>query len=201
MEILKMPVLANQYYSVVNEKKYIFLHHTSGSNAASAVAYWNSKPDRVATPYIIERSGEIFETFDPKYWAYALGVKGGTLLEKASIHIELVAWGGLSTKEGKFFTYTGKEIKGQDVTFLKEPWRGYSYFHKYTDEQIESLHLLLDRLRSNFFIPHNIINRNNFWQFRDFKTLPHGIWSHTTVRKDKSDICPQDNLVEMVKNL
>lgn len=198
-----LPVLPNQYYTGIFPKKFIFLHHTSGASAASAVSWWNTKPDRVSTPFIIERDGTIFQTFDEKYWAYALGVKGATAMEKSSIHIELVSWGGLNynDSERKFLTYTKHEIPDNEVVLLPFSWRGYKAFHCYTDPQIESLRQLIVELRKEFNIPHNTENREKFWEFRQFQKVPPGIWSHTTVREDKSDIFPQPSLIQMVQTL
>src|SRR5690242_21254943 len=33
-----------------------------------------------------------------------------------------------------------------------------------------------------------------------WRTLPSGIWSHTTVRKDKQDIFPDPNLISMLRS-
>lgn len=196
MVIQKLPVLPNQYYMGIYKKKFIFLHHTAGSSAASAIAHWNSAPDHIATPYIIERDGTIFETFDPKYWAYALGVKGATSMEKASIHIELVSWGGLTVKNGKSYSYTGKEIKPEETVALN--WRGSKVYHQYSLEQGIALKQLLDKLCKDFGIPRIAIPK--FWEYQDPFKLEPGIWSHTTVRKDKQDIQPQPDLVNMVLN-
>lgn len=196
MVIQKLPVLPNQYYTGIYKKKFIFLHHTAGSSAASAVAHWNSKPDRIATPYIIERDGTIYETFDPKYWAYALGVKGATSMEKASIHIELVSWGGLTVKNGKFYSYTGKEIRLEEQVSLN--WRGSKVYHEYTEAQVNALKELLSKLCMDFGIPRSTVPK--FWEYQNPFKLEPGIWSHTTVRKDKQDIQPQIDLVNMVLN-
>ena len=57
--IKKLPVLSGQYYHEKQTKTHIFLHHTAGGSAASSVAHWNSKPDHIATAYIIDRDGTI----------------------------------------------------------------------------------------------------------------------------------------------
>lgn len=206
MEIKKPPValLENQYYKQTQMKDYIFLHHTAGLNVKSIIEWWNSKPDHIATPYLIDRDGSIYELFDPHYWSYALGVKGGTSMEKASIHIELVSLGQLY-KLGTEYRGIGKKlVDPSEVYTLPSDFRGSRYYHRYTDEQIASLEWLLKKLMKDFGIkkqPENLLA--GFWDYREpFKeAFTEGIWSHTSVRKDKSDIHPQTNLINMVYNL
>lgn len=194
----KIPLAADQYYQAVNPKKYIFLHHTAGGSAAGAIAGWSSNPENVATPYVIERSGDIYECYDPKFWAYSLGVKGMTSMEKAAIPIEIVSYGNLTNKNDKWFTYTNRELPASEV--IEIDFRGYKAYQKYSDAQIKALSELLPYLIDRFKIKLQG-DRTKFWEYRDPSTLPTGIWSHTTVRKDKVDIFPQQNLIDLVYGL
>jgi len=193
-KISKIPLKDNQYYQSVYPKKHIFLHHTAGGSAASSVAHWASNPDHIATPYIIDRDGTIYECFSPQFWAYHLGVKGNGQIEKSSIGIEICSYGGL--KDDK--TYTGKIIPKDKQA--KCDFRGYQYWEAYTPEQIAALKLLLPYLLDRFKITPQI-DRKDFWEYKNPSTLPPGIYSHTTVRKDKIDVFPQKELVEIVYNL
>lgn len=194
----KIPLKSDQYYQAAFAKKFLFLHHTAGSTASGAMASWAADPARIATPYVIDRDGTIYETYDPKYWAYHLGVKGMTSMEKASIGIEIVSWGQLLLKNGKYITYTGRVVPIEEVSKVK--WRGFDYYHEYTPEQIASLRVLIPYLMERFKIPLQP-NRNNFWEYQNPATLPAGIWSHTTVRRDKVDIFPQPEITELVLGL
>lgn len=193
-DIKKLPLPLNQYYQGVYTKKHIILHHTAGGSAASSVSHWASNPDHIATPYIIDRDGTIYETFDPKYWAYHLGVKGNTAIEKSSIGIEICSYGAL--KNG--LTYTGKLIPEDKRVAVH--FRGEKSWEAYTPEQIESLAQLIPYLCEKFKITLQT-DRKDFWEYRDPSKLPPGIWSHSTVRKDKIDIAPQPAIVEMVYGL
>lgn len=197
--ISKLPLNPNQYYPVKTKKEYIFLHHTAGGSAASSVAHWASNPDHIATPYIIDRDGTIYECYSPDFWAYHLGVKGNSAIEKASIGIEICSYGAL--KDGKtngYKTYTGKMIPYEKVA--KVDFRGESFWEAYTPEQITALKSLLPYLLDRFKITPQI-DRKDFWEYKNTSTLPPGIYSHTTVRKDKIDIFPQKELVELVYSL
>lgn len=193
-----IPLASNQYYQGVYTKKYIFLHHTAGGSAASSISGWAQTPEHIATPYVIDRDGTIYECFDPKYWAYSLGVKGQTSLEKATIAIEIASYGALTEKNGKLFTYTNREIPADKA--VRVDFRGQKIWEAYTAEQIEALKQLLPYLIDKFKIPIQA-DRNNFWEYKNPATLPPGIYSHSTVRKDKIDIFPQQGLVDLVKAL
>lgn len=203
--IKKIPLKENQYYQGINKKTHIFLHHTAGGSAASSIAHWASNPEHIATPYVIDRDGTIYECFSPKFWSYHLGVKGNSAIEKDSIGIEICSYGALEEKGGKFFTYTGKEMPPEKIVKLDTPFRPGSkykgiYWEAYTVEQIAALSQLLPYLIDRFKIPIQA-NRENFYEYQNPAKLPTGIWSHSTVRKDKIDIFPQPSLVEMVNSL
>jgi N-acetyl-anhydromuramyl-L-alanine amidase AmpD len=193
--ISKIPLKENQYYQGIYTKKYIILHHTAGGSAASSIGGWAATPEHIATPYVIDRDGTIYECYDPKYWAYSLGVKGATFLEKAAIPIEIANYGALD-KTGK--TYTGKIIAPEKT--VKVDFRGQSNWEAYTPQQILSLKWLLPFLIKQFGITPQA-DRSKFWEYQDPFKLPMGIYSHTTVRKDKIDIFPQKEIIELVQSL
>lgn len=199
--IRSIPLKDDQYYQGVYKKDKIILHHTAGGSVAGAVSSWAADARRVATPYIIERSGDIYECFPPEMWAYHLGVKISKTkeLEQSSIGIEIVAYGQLTKKNGKWFTYTNREMLPPSEV-IEIDFRGFKAYQKYSDAQIKALAELLPYLVDRFKIPLQT-DRAKFWEWRDPFTLPPGIWSHTTVRKDKVDVFPQKELVELVYGL
>lgn len=83
------------YIPVETKKSLIVLHHTVGGSAKSTIDYWRSDPGRIATACVVERDGNIFEVFDPKFWAFHLGLKGTNgAVDKRSIGIEIASEGG-----------------------------------------------------------------------------------------------------------
>lgn len=196
--VKQIPLASNQYYQGIYQKKYIVLHHTAGGSAASSIAGWAATPQHIATPYVIDRDGTIYECFNPKFWAYSLGVKGQTALEKATIAIEIASYGALTEKGGKLLTYTNKEIPADKAVSVD--FRGQKIWEAYTPEQIAALKQLLPYLIDKFKIPVQS-DRSNFWEYKNPATLPPGIYSHSTVRKDKIDIFPQKEIVDLVTSL
>ena len=212
MEIKKVSFPENQYYKVEMPKKIIVLHHTvSGEGVEGDINWWKQTTERVGTPYIIGRDGVITQIFEDKYWIHHLGIKvaqlkqfGSTVtndrLNQLSIGIELDSWGGLVKKNGKWYNFTGGEIKPENVFEVPKGYRGYYAFEKYTDKQIASLKELLVDLIGRYGIPKTY--RENMFDFNENAVKgTHGIWSHTSFRPDKSDIYPDPRLITMLKSL
>lgn len=161
MEIIKHHLDSSEYIKEVHKKKQIILHHTAGSHRADwTIDFWNIDRNssggriRVATSYVIGGKsivdgnttfdGKIYEAFEDKYWAYALGVNGGTQLEKNSIQIEICNYGSLTlSKNGQFYTYVNSVVPEEDVIELSQPFKSSKYYHKYTDAQLDTLRLLI----------------------------------------------------------
>ena len=160
-KIKQVPLNESQYYKQEVTKKQIVLHHTAGnSSAVNTIQNWNSDDrGRIATCVAISGpgnkvspDGEIAQAFSSKHWAYHLGVKQEvfrawkvpyTELDKHSIGIEICNWGQLDLENGKYINYVDREVPANQVTKLDKPYKGYTYFHKYSDAQIQSVKNLL----------------------------------------------------------
>jgi N-acetyl-anhydromuramyl-L-alanine amidase AmpD len=156
----------NQYYKTQFTKKQIYLHHTAGNADAKNVFHgWKSDTQRIGTCVSISGKGkntidgEIIQGFSSKFWAYHLGVKTKYFqamelpykeLDKYSVGIEICNWGQLTLKDGKFYNYVNREVT--DVIELDQPFKGYKYYHNYTDAQIESTRQLLKLWESRYGI-------------------------------------------------
>jgi N-acetyl-anhydromuramyl-L-alanine amidase AmpD len=208
-----------EYIESTSKKKTIYLHHTAGGSRPDWVSSsWdrddkNGKPYRVATAYIIGRrassngdatfDGKVFRAFDDKYWAFHLGVSGTNgKYDKNSIGIEVCNYGYCKVVDGKFINYVNREIPANEVVDLGKEFRGYRYWEKYTDEQIESLRKLLVYLMDKYDIEieHQIYD----WDWFDYdkdKLEGEGLRTHVQVRKDKTDMFPQKELIDMLNSL
>ena len=183
---------SDKYYQEQCDKNLIVLHHTVSGSANSTFNWWNNQKKHIATSYIIVRDGTIYEIFKPEYWAFHLGLKGTHgIHDRRSIGIEIVCWGGLREAEGKLYRFdkieSKYEFRGEYYKCSKK-YRGYSYFEKYIDLQINSVIKLTDYLIDKFNIPrqtpldHLSFNR----ALSDFE----GVIGHHHVRPDKSDLHP-----------
>ncbi len=217
--VIQQSLLAdNEYVKKQTKKDTIVIHHTAGGHhPVWTVNSWGrDNRGRIATAYTIgSRSitngdssvdGLIVMAFDPKYWAWHLGVKGTNgVLDAKSIGIEICNYGPIKLgKDGKYYNWVNKPVPASEVYDLGFLWRGYRYFHRYTDAQIESLRHLLLFLSQEYGID---IRANQPWSAASFETSKTalsgapGLWTHVNYRKDKSDCHPQPELIAMLNSL
>lgn len=199
----KYALPASQYFAREFPKDMIVLHFTAGSNAAGAYNAWISSPLEVATAYLVERDGTIFECFHPKYWAYHLGISGaanaGYRHDKRSIGIEIVNVGPLSEDKANpnQLNWWPNEYrtkwctKGQGGNFLAASYRQYHYYATYPDPQIAAVKGLVDQLCSQFSIPKRmpLAGKRTEFDMRYFSTFS-GVATHQNFRADKFDVGP-----------
>lgn len=199
-----------QYIKQVFTKDKVFIHYTvSGPDAKKVIKYWDGNSARIATAFVIsgrgEEDGKVYEAHNPDYWSYHLGVKGSKgKLDKHSVGIEICAWGRLTKKGDKFYNAYGGEVPADEVYSLDEKWRGREYYHAYSDKQIESLEKLLLWIVKEYKIPVQDIDFNIDWaEYSDtvVKERTPGIWTHTTVRKDKQDTYPDQRIFDMLNRI
>jgi N-acetyl-anhydromuramyl-L-alanine amidase AmpD len=200
----------NQYFAEVAPKTQVYLHHTAGNGNAEGVSkYWNGNDSRIATAFIIGENGTIVQCFSSKHWAWHLGidqedfVRNGAKysnLNKTSVGIEVCNWGYLTKKGDKYYNYAGGVVNPSYVTELETPFKGYKYWYKYSDAQIESLRQLIVYLCETYNIPKEY--RSEIWAIdkEAFKGTK-GIFTHNSVRKDKSDMYPCPKVIKMLENL
>jgi len=200
----------NQYFAESSPKTQIYLHHTAGNGNAEGVSrYWNGNDSRIATAFIIGENGTIVQCFSSKHWAWHLGIdqedfaRNGAKysnLNKLSVGIEVCNWGYLKKKGDKYYNYAGGVVNPSYVTELETPYKGYKYWYKYSDAQIESLRQLVEYLCETYDIPKDY--RSEIWSIdkEAFKGAK-GIFTHNSVRKDKSDMYPDPRVIKMLQNL
>jgi N-acetyl-anhydromuramyl-L-alanine amidase AmpD len=202
-----------------------FIHHTAGwDNPFNTVSNWNrDKRGRVATQYCIggtnvkgkaaKYDGVVVECFPNNYLGWHLGKVGNFKISKMSGGVELNNFGYLTKKGDKYYTYVNTEVKSEFVCDLGYKFRGHQYWHAYSDKQIESLRLLILHLKDIYpkmdlvnGIPKLLkegVHPKDAFEFNEdaYNAKQFGLWSHTSVRKDKYDCFPQPELVEMLKAL
>jgi len=215
----------DEFIKKETKKNTIWLHHTAGGSRPDwTIGSWekdfekdkdgNKKPLRVGTHFVIGRSssskddktwdGKILRAIDDKYWAYHLGIsKKSEELNSKSISIEICNYGPLTKgKDGRFYSYVNKPINDEDVCELETEFRGYKYWEKYTDFQIESLRKLIIYLSTRWGIEIEKGIYNTEWFEYDDKWFSlGGLRTHTQVRKDKFDLFPQPELIEMLNTI
>lgn len=172
------------------------------------------KPLKVGTHFVIGRrsstsndtdwDGKILRAFDEKFWAYHLGISKNSLnLNSKSLAIELCNYGPLTLKgDGTFYNYVNKPIRENEVVELSKPFRGELYWEKYTDMQLENLRKLILFLSEKWGIEYEKGIYNEDWfEYNDKWFSLGGLRTHTQVRKDKFDLFPQPELIQVLNSL
>jgi N-acetyl-anhydromuramyl-L-alanine amidase AmpD len=206
----------DEYIKEKTLKDTIWLHHTAGSSRPDwTIGGWEKDElKKVATHFVIGRKsssenhsiwdGKILKAFDDKYWAYHLGVNENNLeLNSKSISIEVCNYGQLNLgKDGRFYNYINKPINNEDVVELSTPFRGYKYYEKYTDCQLDSLRKLIIYLKKRWNIEiESGIYTEEWFDYNDKWFTTGGLRTHTQVRKDKFDMFPQPELIQMLNSI
>lgn len=213
------------YFREVQTKKQIFLHHSvSHPNPTDVIENWRNKGPRVGAclciagkPYSKAASykdGQIYSVFPSKYWAMHLNTHVSTnevpskykdrfhtrYLEKSSIAIMVCNAGALSWENGKFYTVYRTTVPEDQVIEYVDKFRNHRFYHKYSENQIESIGKLLVYLCEIYTIPN--IYQADMWDVSDraLRGTP-GIFTHVSVRSDVSDMHPQPELIEMLSDL
>jgi N-acetyl-anhydromuramyl-L-alanine amidase AmpD len=213
----------DEYISDPTDKFYVFLHHTAGGHDPYAtIRGWNNDVrGRIATQFVVgnkstrgdaTHDGTVVECFPDEGWAYHLGKNNSALLHPHSIGIEICNYGWLEARGGGFYTYVNSELPDDQVLDLGFEFRGYRYYHKYTEAQIESVHRLLqeisrrhEQVNLRAGLPEWLATQSPAEAF-EFKEEANdgevrGILTHSNTRKDKTDCSPQPLLVDMLRRL
>jgi hypothetical protein len=205
-------------YKIQND--YVFLHHTAGnSNPFATIDSWGRDDrGRVATEFVL--GGQNHKTGDDRYdgvmvqafpegcQGFHLGRTGSLYMNKHSVGLEICAMGYL-TEDYK--TYVGSQAIKSQVSKLEEPFRKRIYYHRYSNKQIEATKkwLLYIANRDNIDIDQGLIPwikkfgpTKAFGFHQDaYEGKVKGLLSHCNVRKDKTDVFPQPELVDMLLSI
>jgi len=219
MRLTQTSFPANQYIAEEHPKVQIYLHHTAGNaNPFATFTGWASNQERIATCVAIGGKpgananwidGEVVQGFSSKFWAYHLGLKESTFqkfnlpyksLDKISIGIEICNWGQLTVRDNKFINYVGGEVNPNDVCHLDQPYKGFRYFHNYTDAQIEAVKDLLLLWKQRYGI--DLTYNEDIWDVTPRALRgENGVFTHNSVRTDKVDVYPHPKLIQMLESL
>jgi hypothetical protein len=199
-------------------KEYIFLHHTAGwHNPYNCIDQWG-RDDRgaVATEFVLggpsvkgndnKYDGVMVQAFPEGGYGWHLGKNGSQHMHTHSVAVEVCNFGYIVN--GK--TYAGTLVDNSQIVTLKKPFRGYKTWHKYSDAQIEALRKWIlwiaerDNIDVRAGLPSLIKQKGaDAFEFNEdaYYGRVKGLWTHTNTRKDKFDMFPQDELLDMLISL
>ena len=192
---------ADQFVGEKQAKDLIVLHFTAGGSVEGAYQSWLSTQERVATAYLVDLDGHIYEVFDPTFWACHLGVAAahnpGYRQDKRSIGIEIVNWGGLKLDPGEQLNCWPKQYRtrycgaNEKARYVGKSFRGIDYFAAFPEAQQAAVCRLTRSLCDQFAIPKQIPSdaqrdRLDWSYYENYK----GVASHQNFHAEKTDIGP-----------
>ena len=188
------------------------MHFTMGYLKGDVAALTRSNY-HVSVPFLIARSGVIYNLFPSVYWSYHLGEgavgRNGTR-SKASIGIEISNIGPLTSSGSNPLTIYSKSSQrqvycagGETGYYVEAAYRGWEYLATFTDAQYESLIVLLRYLTGRYGILRKFLPASKRYTTSDETAHFRGIVSHVNFRaKGKTDIGPAfdwDRVIEGVR--
>ncbi len=194
-----------EYFHSGRPKTGIALHHTVGGSARSTFRWWRDDGHIIGTAYLIARDGTIHEVFDPHAWAWQFGLKWPReqklQFEKRFIGIEIASEGGLIESDGNLYCFdriSERTRKNRSEVFDNEKdYRGYRYFDKYEDAQVDSVVALINDLCQEFNIKKQL--PSDYLDFHGEKLADfEGVIGHVNVRTDKSDPAPDNSFWQRI---
>lgn len=218
-------LMVNKYFLPTGEykegptkKEYLFLHHTAGwNNPYNTVDGW-AKDNRgtIATEFVLggrsvrgnddRYDGELVQCLPEGGYGWHLGKNGSQYMHTHSVAIEICNFS--YAVDGK--TYVGTPIAEDQIVTLPRKFRNYNQWHAYSDKQIETLKLFILWIanRDSIDVRDGLvaeIKKNGAKAFEFNKNAYNGkikgMWTHTNTRKDKFDLFPQPNLIDMLTSL
>ena len=198
--------------------EWVFLHHTAGwHNPYKCIDSWGrDNRGAVATEFVLggpsikgndeTYDGEMVQAFPEGNYGWHLGKNGSQKMHVNSVAIEVCNFGWI--KDGK--TYAGTKADESQIVTLARDFRGYKTWHKYSDRQIEAIRLWLlwiaerDGIDIRAGLPALIKEKGaEAFEFNEdaYYGKIKGLWTHTNTRKDKVDMFPQQELMDMLVSL
>jgi len=201
----------NNYKREDVNKSQIYLHHTAGGPSGEQVyQFWQSDAVPVATSVVISRDGTIIQGFHSQYWAFHLGLSNKHFadmsvpyknLDRTSIGIELCSYGWAKYENGQYLNYVNGKINKADIVELETPYKGYKFWQGYTEAQIQSVCELLELWKTRYGIDIKYRPEQMWSVNKKALSGENGLFTHNSVRGDKSDVFPDINLIKSLKTL
>jgi hypothetical protein len=217
LEIIKHYMPEGTYFKGPVPKNWIFLHHTAGWENPYQVADMWARDNRgnVATEFILggpsvkngntKFDGELIQCFPEGGYGWHTGT-GNSIMHRNSVAIEVCNMGQIVN--GK--TYVNTPADPSQIVKLSKPFRGFQFWHRYSDAQILTLKRWIQFTANKYnidprvgLIQHIKAKGADGFDVLDLAKAGStpGLYSHTNVIRGKVDMFPQQELIDMLLSL
>lgn len=178
----------SNYYKEEYTKKQIVIGHTSRKDMYHYSSWknrHNGKYKKTAA-YTIDKDGKVYEHYDPKYYSEYVSLHD---MGPFTIPIALsnVGWVQRDNLNDRYYDWLGHNYILEDDDIVKQRWRNKEHWVKYTDEQLQSLRNLTDKLCNDFEIKNDCIGHTVFNEDVD---IYEGITFKSNYYQEATDISP-----------
>lgn len=200
LNIESYPLKRGQWFPESTAKKYVVWHGTAGrtrdtpaagrpGRATTSIDGWNLNAERVGAPYLVDRDGTIYKTFDDSGWIYHLGLHGTNgRYDRQSVAIEFGNELALTLHADRLYAF-GVETPNTVYTgpFVAQKWRGGQFFAQLDEAQVDAgIALTLDVCRRHKIDPAFYYPSTTYDFPRCFEIAT--IVCHSNCREDKTDL-------------
>lgn len=217
LEIKKHYMIPGTYFPGPVKKQWIFLHHTAGwENPYQVIDMWaRDNRGNVATEFVlggqsvrdgnIKFDGELVQAFPEGGYGWHTGT-GNSVMHRNSVAIEVCNMGQIVNGR----TYVSTPADPKQIVKLAKPFRGFQFWHRYSDAQITVLKQWILFIAEKY----NIDPRVGLVEYVRAKgadgfdvldlaraNSTPGMYSHTNVLRGKVDMFPQQELIDMLLSL
>jgi N-acetylmuramoyl-L-alanine amidase len=141
-KFIDIPAHPSPNFGGVIEPQYLVIHYTANGSLAETIRHFNKRSSQVSAHIVIDRDGTVAQcvSFDREAWHCGISRWDDLVgMNRYTIGIELVNWGRLKMREGRYFSWAGEEISQSQTVWLPRKVDGKSYFwHTYTDAQVHA---------------------------------------------------------------
>ena len=211
MNITNYPLNAGQWVATATPKRWVVWHATEGRTSAtpykgqpgkatSSIDDWNSSPQRIGAPWLVDRDGTIFRAFDDSEWIAHLGIKNtNNKYDRASVGIEIANEGLLKEANNQLYAFdvvsTNTKYTGKNFVL---PWRNGRFWAKLDEAQVDATIELTVDICSQFSIdPVFYYPSTKFDYPACFEKAT--ILCHSNCREDKTDLILEEWVWDKIK--
>jgi hypothetical protein len=217
LSIKKYWMAEGTYFKGPVPKDWIFLHHTAGGPNPYQVADMWARDNRgnVATEYILggqsvdgksaKLDGELIQCFPDNGYGWHTGT-GNSVMHRNSVAIEVCCMGQIVN--GK--TYVNTPADPSQVIKLAKPFRGFQYWHNYSEAQLKTLENWIKFIANKYSIDPRVglveyikakgADGFDICDVAKAEAKP-GLYTHTNVIRGKVDMYPHPDLIDMLLSL